>query len=117
VSVDEQRFLVLQQRAVEAMRERIVCDSYMKVVEVAARLAVSRATVEGFPMAVLPYADLGTRTKACRRYHPADVQALDARLRAWRGAEDSEAHLAGLREELDQRDRLAVAFARAAEIE
>lgn len=120
----DQRTLVLQQRAIEALRERIVAESYVGVAEVCKRLKLSREKVESLPMAILPYVDHGStvtpkegepRWRSLRRYHPADVLAADARIRAWRRAETrggGDAYLARLEAELDESDRAAIDLAR-----
>lgn len=113
--MDEQRRMLLQQRAIEALRERIASESYLSVREVCERLGLSRQVVEALPLEVLPYEDYGTGSRSLRRYHPADVLAAGARMRAWRRARErgeGEAYLRRLREELEERDRAAVRLAR-----
>lgn len=107
--------LMLNRRAIEALKERISSESYLGVGEVVKRLGVSRALVEGLPFEVLPYVDLGRgekRTK--RRYHPADVLAADGLIRRWRRAQahgHQEEFLAGLRTRLEERDSAAIRLA------
>lgn len=108
-TVQEQRRLHLEAKAIEQLKERIGRSSYMKVSEVAKRLNLSREKVEAIPREVLPYTDYGIE-RSLRRYHPADVLAVDARMRAWKDAQargEGEAYLQGLREELDARDAAA----------
>lgn len=117
MSIDEQRRILLERRAIEALKARIARESYLSVREVSERLNLSREKVEGLPMEVLPYADHGSGPRAYRRYHPADVMAVDARLRAWKAAQArgaGEAYLRELRAELEARDAAAIEAARAA---
>src|SRR5690625_6448786 len=86
--MDEQRRMLLQQRAIEALRERIASESYLSVREVCERLGLSRQVIEALPLEVLPYEDYGTGSRSLRRYHPADVLAAGARMRAWRRARE-----------------------------
>lgn len=112
--MDETQRLILRQRALDALKERIGRESYLSVKDVMDRLKLGRTTVESLPIEVLPYSDYGTATRALRRYHPADVIAADARIRAWKAAKargEGEAHLAKLREELEARDRAAIEVA------
>ncbi len=109
--MDPRETLVLQQRAIDALKERIASESYMSIEQVRTRLKLSRAKVESIPFEVLPYTDCGSGTREYRRYHPADVLAADARIRGWRRAQAegrSEQHLAELREQLEEADRAAI---------
>lgn len=113
--MDAQKRLLLQQRALEALRERIASEHYLSVKEVCERLGLSRQVVESLPMEILPYEDYGSGKRSLRRYHPADVLAAGARIRAWKRARErgeGEAYLRLLREELEERDRLAIQLAR-----
>lgn len=121
MALDERERLVLQQRAIDALRDRVVADSYMSVGAVCARLGLSRETVEALPIEILPFSDYGSPARGdkpgrhLKRYHPADVLAVDARVRAWRRAQqknEGEAYLQGLRAELEARDTLARDIAR-----
>ena len=106
----EQRRLLLEKKALEDLRARIARESYLSVGDVQERLGLSREKVEALPPALLPYTDLGLRTRSLRRYHPADVLALDARLRAWQEARargEGEKYLRELEERLEARDRIA----------
>lgn len=112
--MDAQKRLLLQQRALEALRERIGSEHYLSVKEVCERLGLSRQVVESLPMEILPYEDYGSGKRSLRRYHPADVLAAGARIRAWKRARErgeGEAYLRRLREELEERDRLAIQLA------
>lgn len=112
--MDDRERLILQQRAIEALRARITAESYMSVRQVMKRLNLSREKVEELPEEILPYVDHGSPTRRLRRYHPADVLAADARIRAWRRAQqrgEGEAYLAKLRAELEERDRKAMELA------
>lgn len=112
--MDAQKRLLLQQRALEALRERIASEHYLSVKEVCERLGLSRQVVESLPMEILPYEDYGSGKRSLRRYHPADVLAAGARIRAWKRARErgeGEAYLRRLREELEERDRLAIQLA------
>lgn len=112
--MNAQKRLLLQQRALEALRERIASEHYLSVKEVCERLGLSRQVVESLPMEILPYEDYGSGKRSLRRYHPADVLAAGARIRAWKRARErgeGEAYLRRLREELEERDRLAIQLA------
>lgn len=112
--MDEERRLILQQKALDELKRRIAQETYLTVTEVAEVRGVGRGTIETLPMAILPYEDFGTMKRSMRRYHPADVLALGARIRAWRHAEqhgEGEAYLRELREELEARDAAAVQVA------
>lgn len=112
-TVQEQRRLHLEAKAIAELKERLARQAYMSVREVAKRLHLSREKVEAIPAEVLPYVDLGVN-RALRRYHPADVLALDARMRAWKTAQTDgrgEAYLAELRGELELRDAAALQVA------
>lgn len=114
--MDGQKRLLLEQRALEALRERIASEHYLSVKEVCERLGLSRQVVESLPMEILPYEDYGSGKRSLRRYHPADVLAAGARIRAWKRARErgeGEAYLRRLREELEERDRLAIQLAHA----
>jgi len=116
-TVQEQKRALLEQKALDELARRIARESYLKVLEVAERLNVGRDKVESIPAEILPYVDLGTGVYSQRRYHPADVLAADARLRAWKAAQDrgeGEAFLQELRDELEARDRAALEIARQA---
>ena len=112
-TIQEQRRLHLEAKAIAELKERLARQAYMSVREVAKRLHLSREKVEAIPAEVLPYVDLGVN-RALRRYHPADVLALDARMRAWKAAQADgrgEAYLAELRGELELRDAAALQVA------
>lgn len=109
-TIEAQRKAHLESKAVAALRARLARQEYMKVTDVARRLNLSRDKVEAIPHEILPYTDFGTN-RSLRRYHPADVQAVDARMRAWNTAKDNgagEEHLAELREQLAARDTMAI---------
>lgn len=113
MSMDEQERLLREAKAVAALKGRIVNDAYFKVSGVMARWKWSRSLVLAIPMEILPYTPHGTASKVSRRYHPADVLAADARLRAWRRAraisdEAGNEYLAKLRAELDAADARAI---------
>ena len=84
-SIEAQRRAHLESKAVAALRARLARQEYMPVLEVAHRLNLSRDKVEEIPREILPYTDFGKK-RSLRRYHPADVQAIDARMRAWNSA-------------------------------
>jgi hypothetical protein len=108
---DEQDRLLLQRKAIEALRERIVATSYLDVKGVMARWQWKRALVMSIPPEILPYVPHGTARKVSRRYHPLDVAAADARLRAWQRAKargEGDEYLARLRVELDAADARAI---------
>lgn len=109
--MDERGRLILQQRAIEALRERVAEESYLTISAVMKRLGLARSTVDALPIEILPYVDCSpTPGRQLRRYHPADVIAFDARNRAWKRAQqrgEGEAYLAKLREELAARDELS----------
>lgn len=109
--MEERERLVLQQRAIESLKQRIARESYMGIAEVCKRLKLSRSKVEALPLEVLPFTDYGSGNRLYRRYHPADVLAADARIRGWRRAQadkNGEAYLLTLREQLEESDRLAI---------
>lgn len=110
----EQR-LTLEGRKLEEMRRRVVEERCLSVLEVAHHYDVSRGVVEGWPYPVLPYMNARPGAgKRLLRYHPADVIAAGARLRAWERAMDrgeGDAYLRQLQEEIDQRDAEAVRLA------
>ena len=114
-TVEAQRRLLLERRAIEELARRIGREAYMSVKAVQKRLELSRYKVESIPVEVLPFVDLGLGTRHQKRYHPVDVLAVDARLRAWQAAQarsEGEAYLVGLREELEARDEVALQVAR-----
>ena len=116
-TVQEQRRLLLEERAIKELKERIGRETYLSVTEVCERLGMSREKVETLEVEILPYVDYGTPKKAMRRYHPADVAALDAVQRAYKRAEqrgEAEAFLRERRELLEARDLAALAMAEAA---
>lgn len=86
MTVDEQKRIELQRKALESLKRRIARESYLSVPEIAERWNVHRSTVESVPFPVLPYVDVSEGPRALRRYHPADVIAADARVRRWREA-------------------------------
>lgn len=111
--IDEQRRLHLEKKALEALKERIGKESYLSVLEVAKRLNFSRDKVEAIPFEILPYSDYGTTGRSQRRYHPADVLAVDAVLRAYaraRERHEGEAFMAERRVMLEERDRIALSI-------
>lgn len=112
--MDAQERLLLQQRAVDALKQRIEAESYLDIHAVMSRLGVKRATVEALPMEILPYVPHGTGSRIYRRYHPADVLAADAKIRRWTEAKrrgKGDEYLAKLRAELEAIDEQAIAFA------
>lgn len=114
MSLNDQEKLVLSQRAIDALRDRIVADSYVDIAGVMARLNYSRAIVESIPMEILPFVPYGRGRKVYRRYHPADVAACDARLRAWERAKqrgEGTEYLDRLRMELDAQDEASIRIA------
>jgi len=115
--IEAQERLLLNQRALDALKARIRNESYLDVKTVASRLNVTRAIVEALPMEVLPYVPYGTGSRVYRRYHPADVLAADARIRGWERAKREgkgadKRYLATLRAELDAQDEAAIELAR-----
>ena len=117
MSMDDQKRLLLQARALRALRDRIAREEYLTVKEVCASKKISRTKLESIPIEVLPYMDVGETTREYRRYHPADVAALDARMRRWQrakrvGEAEGRADLAELRAELDAADEASIELAR-----
>lgn len=113
-TVQEQRRLHLEAKAVRELKERLVAESFLSVKEACGRLAVSRDKLEGLPFELLPYTDLGFGKNQMRRYHPADVQAFPARARAYQAARsggEGEAYLQRLREEREAREAAALRIA------
>lgn len=115
MSLNEHERLMLEQRAIDALKERIVSQSYMSVQEVARHFGVSRSLIEDLPEEVLPYTDLGRgAVRSRRRYHPADVMAADALIRRWRRAQQQGCErefLAEMRARLEARDDAAIRLA------
>lgn len=114
--LDPRERIMLQVRALEALRQRLLHDTYLSVEQVAERWDVSRTTVEALPEEVLPCEDLSpTRGRRLRRYNPAEVQAAAVRLRRWRRAQQNgqgEAYLRELRAELEAREEEILRAAR-----
>lgn len=102
-------------RWLEAMHREMVKTRYLTVSEVAEHFSVARSTIEDLPEEVLPFVDIApTPKRQLKRYHPADVHAAPARLRAWREAQQNAkgaAYLAELRARMENRDRLLVEHA------
>ena len=104
-----------RRKAIEDLRALIGRESFLTVAQACDRMNVNRKVVEALPMEILPYSDFGRGVRSLRRYHPADVLAAPARLRAWKRAQDAgrgEAHLAELRAQLEARDEEALNLAR-----
>lgn len=113
-TLETQKRLALEQKAIQKLRERISREAYMSVPELMEVLNLSREKIEALPVEVLPYADHGSGRRALRRYHPADVLALDAVMRQWKRAQDEqreEAFLSERREVLEARDEAAMEIA------
>lgn len=109
-TVQEQKRAHLEAKAVESLKARLAKQAYMSVPQVAERLNLSREKVEAIPPEILPFTDFGIG-RSLRRYHPADVLAVDARMRAWKQAQaigEGEAYLSELRDELNARDTAAL---------
>lgn len=112
-TVQEQRRIHLEAKAVADLKERLAKQAYMSVPQVAERLNLSREKVEAIPFEILPFADFGVG-RSLRRYHPADVLAVDARIRGWKEAQangQGEAYLQELKDELQTRDAAALQVA------
>lgn len=110
MTITPERKMELQRKALEDLRERIRKESYLTVQDVMDRFSMGREKVEALPEEILPFVDLGSPKRQMRRYHPIDVAAADARIRAWRRAQREdrgEEYLSELREELEERDRVA----------
>lgn len=112
--MNDQEKLVLGQRALDSLKARIVADSYMDLKSVMDRMGYSRAIVESIPMEILPFVPYGRGRKIYRRYHPADVAACDARMRAWERAKqrgEGDEYLGRLRMELEAQDEASIRIA------
>lgn len=112
-TVQEQRRIHLEAKAVADLKGRLAKQAYMSVPQVAERLNLSREKVEAIPTEILPFTDFGVG-RSLRRYHPADVLAVDARMRGWKDAQargEGEAYLEDLRLELRARDDAALQVA------
>lgn len=73
----------------EQLREWMERTAYMTVADVAEYRGVSPSKVREYPWEVLPWSDASpTSERTHRRYHPRDVLALSAVLRAWKRAMD-----------------------------
>lgn len=108
--MNDQERLLLEQRAVEALKKRIAGETFLTINDVRDRMKLSRQVIEGLPMEILPFVPYGSKARTYRRYHPADVLAAEGRLRAWNRAKtkgEGEAYLRKLRDELDRADQLA----------
>jgi hypothetical protein len=104
----EDQALTLKQKRLAAIRDGIARDTYLTIDQVMAYLGVSRATVEAYPIEILPYWDATpTSTRTRRRYNPSDVAAAPTRIRRWaeaRALGRGDAYLQTLREELHARE-------------
>ncbi len=104
----EQQVEVLRARKLASHREQMAKFSHLSVKQVMEYLNLSRQVVEDLPIEILPYQDFGSGARALRRYHPVDVVAAGARIRAWRTAQQEghgEEYLRKLRRELEERDQ------------
>lgn len=114
--LDPRERMMLQARALEALRQRLLEETHLTVEQVAERWGVSRTTVEALPEEILPCEDLSpTAGRRLRRYSPAEVQAAAVRLRRWRRAQQAgrgEAYLRELRAELAEREEEILRAAR-----
>lgn len=107
--------LLTEQRKIDAMRQRITSESWLKVMDVARHFGVSRSTVESWPEEIRPFINCTPGSgKEHRRYHPADVTACNARLQGWdrsRRKGESEKYLAELRARLEERNEQSMRLA------
>jgi hypothetical protein len=101
-----------QEQSLDRMPGRVANYRMLALEEVALHFGVARSTVDQMPMEVLPFADLAPAGKRqLKRYHPSDVLAAPAYLRALRAAQQDgsvEKFLSRRREELEARDRLMI---------
>lgn len=108
--------LLLQQRRLRAMRDRVATEAYLKVQEVAKHWNVSRSTIEALPIEILRWHDATpTSEHVHRRYSPAEVLAGAVRLRRWKRAKEEgrgEEYLRELRAEMEAEEEAILAFAR-----
>lgn len=114
-TVQEQKRAHLEARALRELKDRLVQESYLSVIETAKRLGISREKLESLPFELLPYTDIGFGQKSMKRYHPADVQAFPARARAYQAARsrgEGEVYLAELRTDREEREEAALQIAR-----
>lgn len=112
---EEQRRILLQQRAIDSLRERIVETSYLTLQQVMERTGLGRTYLEQLPPEILPYTPHRRGPRVHRRYHPADVLALDAMVRRWDRAKqrgEENAFIEAMGRELEARDALAIDLAR-----
>lgn len=115
MTIADQERLLIHQKVLDEMRELVGRESFLSVREVQERFSLSREKVEATPIEILPYTDFGTGGRHLKRYHPADVLAVGARMRAWRRAQSQnkgEAYLRERRLELEARDQAAIELAR-----
>ncbi len=114
--MNQEERLILQQRRLKAMRDRVVEETYLKVTEVARHFGVARSTVEDLPQEILAYTDMRPFSeKSYRRYSPAEVLAAEVRIRRYLKAKaegEGEAYLQKLREEARAEEDAVLSFAR-----
>lgn len=106
--------MIAEAGKIRELRSRIVQTAYLTATQVCEHLHISRPTLDGIPMEVLPWVPGPGSARVHRRYHPADVAAYPARARRWKVAQETgrEAEvLEKMRADLEQRDRQAIADA------
>jgi hypothetical protein len=113
-----EEMLILAERKLSAMRDRIAGSVCMGVEEVAAHLGVGRTTVESYPVEVTRCFDAVPHSSRRRlRFSPAEVEAIKVRLRRWERAKargEGEAYLRALREEMEREEEETLEAARRA---
>lgn len=100
--------LVLKQRQLSAISEGVRRDTYLTIEQVITHLGVSRATLEAYPVEILPFWDATPMSNRMRRrYSAADVLAAPILIRRWteaRAIGQGEAYLQERRTALRQRE-------------
>lgn len=118
MSLSQEERLLLQQKRLKAMRDRVVEETYLSVADVAKHFGLAESTVKEIPIEVLPWSDFTPFSKkTTRRYSPAEVMAAEIRLRRYlkaRAEDRGEAYLEELRQELRRDEESVLAFAREA---
>jgi hypothetical protein len=113
--MEKEAIIDLKARRLSAMKARLTSETFLTVMEVAARWGVSRSVVEALPVEILPYVNMTPfSARANRRHHPVEVQAAEVRLGRWEKARaqgQGEEYLRSLRTEREGIDQEVLARA------